>query len=156
MQYTLWSSTSALLFELLFVLTIGEPLPQNFPSTDPAYIAVGGVDERGSRKPPAYQSDTLMSGTGPALDFVGPAWQILTYSSDPSYGGFYNEGYLSTEPDITPAEYPNMLQLPEVVYAAGDVARVRTVKLGLWRGAISPSEKSEAHGIPVATAAFAI
>lgn len=91
-------------------------------------MAVGSVDERGSRKPPPYVPDIYMSGTGPAIDFVGPAWQVLTYAFNPASGGMYPEGYLSTEPDITPADYPNMLQLPRVQYAKGDVTRVSTGK----------------------------
>jgi hypothetical protein len=85
--------------------------------TDPAYIAVGGVDERGSRKPPSYVPDIFMSGVRPAIDFVGPAWMVLTYAFDAASDGFYNEGFLSTEPEISPADYPNMIRLPNVQYA---------------------------------------
>jgi hypothetical protein len=96
---------------------------QNYPVTDPAYIAVGGVDERGSRKPPPYVPDIYMSGVGPAIDFVGPAWMVLTYVFDHS-NGFYNEGYIATDPEISPADHPNMIRLPIVQYSREKMSRV--------------------------------
>uniref|UniRef100_A0A383VPB6 Sialate O-acetylesterase domain-containing protein n=1 Tax=Tetradesmus obliquus TaxID=3088 RepID=A0A383VPB6_TETOB len=97
---------------------------KNFPSTEPAYIAVGGVDERGSRTPPPYVGPEYMSGFGPALDFVGPALMVLTYpTGDETTGGFYDEGYISTDPDINPVDYPNMIRLPILRYSRTNMSR---------------------------------
>jgi hypothetical protein len=83
---------------------------------------VGGVDERGSRKPPPYVPDAFMSGIGPAIDFVGPAWMVLTYGYNPEGKGFYDEGWLTTTPDIS--KYPNMMRLPKVEFSATNMSRV--------------------------------
>lgn len=88
---------------------------------------MGGVDERGSRTPPPYVGPEYMSGFGPALDFVGPALMVLTYpTGDETTGGFYDEGYISTDPDINPVDYPNMIRLPILRYSRTNMSRVGT------------------------------